>query len=80
MTEHAWLAVLSILVTIACALLSALLISMARFKKDMKDRVAEVCTKNEKDHGEIWDRVNHHWHNGGGNVVIPTPGTIKGSS
>ena len=77
MSEHALLGVLSILVTIAIALLTALLVSLARFKKDMKERVKEICKTNEEDHKELWDRVNHHWHNGGGNVVIPTPGAIK---
>jgi hypothetical protein len=24
----------------------------------------------EKETGEVWDRVNHHQHNGGGRVVI----------
>lgn len=68
MSEHALLTVITILATIGCALLSILVVSMRNFKID-----------NKKEHEEIWDRVNHHWHNGGGNVVIPTPGTIKGS-
>ena len=79
MSEHAWLAVLSVLVTIAIALLTALLVALARFKKDMKEKVAEICKANDGEHKEIWDRVNHHWHNGGGCVVIPTPGAAKGS-
>lgn len=68
MSEHALLTVITILATIACALLSILVVSMRNFKID-----------NEKKHDEIWERVNHHCHNGGGNVVIPTPGLIKGS-
>lgn len=35
----------------------------------------EDCQKNhaaqEKENKEIWERVNHHQHNGGGRVVIP---------
>jgi len=68
MSEHALLTVITILATIGCALLSILVVSMRNFKVD-----------NEKKHEEIWERVNHHWHNGGGNVVIPTPGTITES-
>jgi len=79
MSEHALLAVLSVLVTIACALLTALLVSMARFKKGFEVQVDKICAQNKDEHKDIWERVNHHWHNGGGNVVIPTPGTIKGN-
>jgi hypothetical protein len=66
MTEHALLAFLSILTTIACCLLGILIVSLRSFKKEMKDGL-----------NEVWDRVNHHYHNGGGNVVIPTTAPRK---
>jgi len=68
MSEHALLTIITILASIGCSLLSILVVSMRNFKVD-----------NEKQHGEIWERVNHHRHNGGGNVVIPTPGMITES-
>lgn len=77
MFYHALLAFLSILVTIACCLLGILIISLRNWKKDIKEDIAEFCASNKEAHEEIWQRVNHHWHNGGGNVVIPTPG-LKG--
>lgn len=89
MTEHAWLAVLSALITIAIFLLSVLLASMRNWKKEIIGKIDKVeanfetkaqriCEENRADHVEIWERVNHHGHNGGGSVVIPTPGLTKG--
>lgn len=35
----------------------------------------EDCIKShvaiDKENAELWDRINHHQHNGGGKVVIP---------
>lgn len=61
MADHTWYAILSVLVTIACCLLGVLIVSLRIWKKGI-----------EKVHEDLWDRVNHHYHNGGGNVVIPT--------
>lgn len=89
MSEHALLTVLSVLVTIACCLLTALLLSLRLWKKEIggkidkvetgfKEKLKEICDANTQEHEELWARCNHHWHNGGGNVVIPTPGAVKG--
>ena len=79
MTEHALLTVLSVGVTIAIALISILIVSLRNWKKEIKASITELKEDNEKEHEEIWERVNHHWHNGGGNVVIPTTGIQKGA-
>jgi hypothetical protein len=79
MSEHALLAIISILVTIAIALLTILLTSLRTWKREIKATIDKVCESNEKDHGELWERVNHHWHNGGGNVVIPTSTVQRGA-
>lgn len=83
MSEHTWLAILSALVAITVFLLGTLIVGLRNFKLEFKTQFQEYCSKhdlvhkdvdakNDKDHDDIWDRVNHHWHNGGGNVVIPT--------
>jgi len=76
--EHAMMTFISILVTIAIGLLAILIVSLRNWKIEITGKIDKVCDDNEKDHNEIWDRVNHHWHNGGGNVVIPTAGIQKG--
>ncbi len=89
MSEHVWMAILSALVAITVFLLGTLIVSLRNFKLEFKTQFQEYCgkhdedhkaldAKNEKDHEEIWERVNHHWHNGGGNVVIPTAGMKRG--
>ena len=72
MTDQGWLVVLSVLVTIACALLTTLIISLAAWKKGIKEQIEKYCKENKDEHDDLWIRVNHHFHNGGGNVVIPT--------
>lgn len=72
MTEQGWLVILSVLVTIACALLTTLIISLAVWKKGIKEQIEKYCQENQKEHNELWSRANYHFHNGGGNVVIPT--------
>ena len=72
MSEHTLMTLLSILTTIACCLLTILIVSLRIWKKDIKKEIAQFCVKNAEEHEEIWGRVNHHYHNGGGNVVIPT--------
>jgi hypothetical protein len=36
-----------------------------------KEDCSKVHKAAEKENGELWDRINHHTHNGGGKVVIP---------
>ena len=55
MTEHALLTVLSVGVTIAIALITILIVSLRNWKKEFKEG-------NDKEHGEIWERVNNHGH------------------
>ncbi len=79
MSEQAWMCVLSILVAAAVALLTTLIVSLRVWKKEIRENIAQFCKDNKEEHQDIWDRVNHHWHNGGGNVVIPNPGgMVKG--
>jgi hypothetical protein len=75
MTEHSMLTLLSILVTINIGLMSLLIGLFKMSKKEMLDMMKSICEVNEKEHNDMWDRVNHHYHNGGGNVVIPTVST-----
>ncbi len=76
MTEHVMLTVLSVLVTITIGLVTLLIGFMRSGKNELLAKIDKMCMDNEKDHSEMWDRINHHVHNGGGNVVIPT--AIKG--
>ena len=39
-------------------------------KVDKEDCV-KVHNLMDKEANELWDRINHHTHNGGGKVVIP---------
>ncbi len=67
MSEHAFLTIISVGVTVLIALATTAIVSLRNWKKEFK-------AANDKEHAELWDRVNHHAHNGGGAVVIPTPG------
>lgn len=76
MTENVMLTVLSVLVTITIGLVTLLIGFMRSGKNELLAKIDKMCMENEKEHNEMWERVNHHFHNGGGNVVIPT--AIKG--
>ena len=76
MTEHVMLSILSVLVTITIGLVTLLIGFMRSGKNELLAKIDKMCMENEKEHNEMWERVNHHFHNGGGNVVIPT--AIKG--
>lgn len=76
-----WIGIMTSLSTIAIGLLSIVLVCQHRnrveirsqisiLKADMKDSVDKICKENNKAHGDMWLRINHHKHNGGGNVVI----------
>jgi len=45
--------------------------NLKTMQSDLKTYVDKICMTNERDHQEIWERVNHHLHNGNGRVVIP---------
>jgi len=77
MAEHTMLTVLSVLVTITIGLVTLLIGFMRSGKNELLEKIDKMCMENEKDHNEMWDRVNHHFHNGGGNVVIPC--NVKGA-
>lgn len=81
MSEHFWLTVISILCTstlIGLGILINMLFSWRRdFKGDLSkmenglnERIAVLCDEKEKEHGEMWKRINHHAHNDGGRVII----------
>ena len=76
MSEHVMLSILSVLVTITIGLVTLLIGFMRSGKNELLAKIDKMCMENEKEHNEMWERVNHHFHNGGGNVVIPT--AIKG--
>jgi len=44
---------------------------LRNIKKELREHIDKICMTNERDHQEIWERVNHHLHNGSGRVVIP---------
>lgn len=72
MNEHSLLTFISVLTTVAVGLLTILVTALRSWKKAIMEQVREVCAMNQREHEEIWERVNHHLHNGDGNVVIPT--------
>jgi hypothetical protein len=74
MSDPHWMTLLSILTTIVCCLLGILIVSLRMWKKEIRGEILAYCKENEKIHDDLWTRVNHHYHNGGGNVVIPTTG------
>jgi len=76
-----WIGVMTSLSTIAIGLLGLVLVSQHRnrteirlqvsgLKMEMEKAVQRICDDNEKDHREMWARMNHHKHNGGGCVII----------
>jgi hypothetical protein len=74
MGENAWLALLTGFSATGVALLGIMLASLRAWKKELREHVKEMCRQNEEAHRDLWDRVNYHRHNGGGNVVIPQKG------
>ena len=45
--------------------------NLKTMQSDLKTYVDKICFDNKEEHQEIWERVNHHLHNGNGRVVIP---------
>ena len=81
MQEHTWLILLTVLVSANLALLGLLisalfswrasLISLiSELKKEFVESVEEVYTKKIADDTKIWNRLEHHLHNGEGRVVV----------
>ena len=56
---------------VAIPLLIVVIAYLRNIKKEFKEYIDKICMANEKDHHEIWERMNHHLHNGNGRVVIP---------
>ena len=54
---------------VAIPLLIVVIAYLRNIKKELKEHVDKICMTNERDHQEIWERVNHHLHNGNGRVV-----------
>jgi len=61
----------SLLSGIAIPLLLIILGYLRNIKKEFREYVDKICSDNKEEHKEIWERVNHHQHNGNGRVVIP---------
>ncbi len=68
---------ISIIVTATFFLLTALLYEIRAVRKKQDECVTEArcqerrnACKNEEGHAEIWERVNHHKHNGEGRVIV----------
>ncbi len=38
--------------------------------KQLIKQIDKVCEDNDKDHSELWQRVNHHSHTDKGKVVV----------
>jgi hypothetical protein len=81
MISQLWVAIMTSLSTIAIGLLGLVLACQHRnrresksqidsIRSEMKDSVDRLCKNNDKEHLDIWQRVNHHKHNGSGSVII----------
>jgi hypothetical protein len=79
--EAGWLAALTGMSGIAISLLGILLVNQRNNRLDIKEQVntlktemqlsiEKICLINDREHEDMWLRVNHHKHNGNGNVVI----------
>lgn len=85
MHESTWLSIITALVTAVLGCMGILIRLMFSWRasiiEDMKDIKASVkeeinkfCVQNDRSHENLWDRLNHHEHDGEGNVVIPKSG------
>ena len=45
--------------------------NLKTMQSDLKTYVDKICFDNKEEHQEMWERINHHAHNGYGRVVIP---------
>ena len=45
--------------------------NLKTMQSDLKTYVDKICFDNKEEHQEMWERINHHAHNGNGSVVIP---------
>jgi len=45
--------------------------NLKTMQSDLKTYVDKICSDNKEEHQEMWERINHHAHNGNGRVVIP---------
>lgn len=68
---------ISVIVTATFFLLTGLLYEIRAMRKKQDECVTNAACnerrgacKNEEDHKEIWERMNHHRHNGEGRVVV----------
>lgn len=45
--------------------------NLKTMQSDLKTYVDKICSDNKEEHQVMWERINHHAHNGYGRVVIP---------
>lgn len=85
MSEHVLLAFISVIVTICGILLGIIVKALFTWRDDIKkmvegikaeimEQIGKFCEENEKDHRDLWGRVNHHTHSPDGCVIIPRKG------
>ncbi len=81
MSEHSGIALAAVMATLSTVLLSILIGAMFQWRKEFvkmlesqraefRDALNKVCEQKDVDHKEMWNRINHHMHNGGGRVII----------
>jgi hypothetical protein len=80
-SEHIVLSFMSIAITVACVLLGIMVNALFSWRKEMIRLVEtmksdimkefkDFCSDNDKDHRDIWARINHHTHADDGAVTI----------
>lgn len=57
----------AVLIGLGVGILQGVVILMI---KQLFHQINKICSDNEKDHKEMWRRVNHHSHTEKGKVII----------
>lgn len=69
-SESFWFAVISALITVNLGVHGIFIKLLLGWRAALREEVERICAENSKEHDNIWNRVYHHTHNGGGRVII----------
>jgi len=61
---------LGICISVIMSLKKGMKEAITEFKKEVKESIDTFCKENTKAHDDLWERIYHHGHNGGGKVTI----------
>lgn len=70
MDGEIWRWAISAGITVNLFLLSMILRMFGEMKKDVQNKLREICEENKGAHMALWERIHHHAHTEKGEVVI----------